>query len=287
MLDTGKSSVNWADNLLTFIVWAVAGLIVVAFMCLLGDLIWHGAERLSWSFLFTEPESAGRKGGIAPILVSTFLILGVTLAIVLPLGLATAILLSEFNRNGGVFSRWINLSLDILAGVPSIVFGLFGNAFFCVYLGLGFSIISGGLTLSCMVLPIFIRTAKAGLSAVPEDWRRGALALGLSHKAGLVHLLLPAAAPAIAVGLILGIGRALAETAALIFTSGYVDRMPSSLNDSGRALAVHIYDLSMNVAGGDKNAYASSLVLITMLILINGLASWVMEHLLHRRIVTS
>ncbi len=278
---------NRADVLMTAAVWGAATFVALGLFALIGDLVWHGAGQLSWSFLFRAPESAGRAGGIAPILVSTALILVVALAAVIPFGLATAIVLSEFAPRDSSLARGINVSLDILAGVPSIVFGLFGNAFFCVYLGMGFSILSGGLTLACMILPIFIRAATAGLAEVPEDWRKGALALGLTRLAALRYLLLPAAAPALGVGLILGCGRALAETAALVFTSGYVDRMPSALSDSGRALAVHIYDLSMNVTGGDKNAYASSLVLIMLLLVINSSSSWVMEKFLHRRIVYS
>jgi phosphate transport system permease protein len=120
---------------------------------------------------------------------------------------------------------------------------------------------------------------------VPDDWRLGSAALGLSRTAALRHILLPAASSGLVAGLLLGVGRAMAETAALIFTSGYVDRMPSSLLDSGRALSVHIYDLSMNVAGGDGNAYASALVLIGLLILINGTALYLAERWLNRRII--
>ena len=177
-------------------------------------------------------------------------------------------------------------SLHRSSGVPSIVFGLFGNAFFCKTLGLGFSILSGGLTLACMVLPILIRSTEEGFRAVPTGYRLSAAALGLSRTTTLFHLLLPAAVPGLLVGLVLGMGRAIAETAALIFTSGYVDRMPESLLDSGRALSIHIFDLSMNVSGGDANAYASALVLIVLLLAINGTASWLAEHWLHRRIVT-
>ena len=177
-------------------------------------------------------------------------------------------------------------SLDVLAGVPSIVFGLFGNAFFCKTLGLGFSILSGGLTLACMVLPILIRSTEEGFRAVPANYRLSAAALGLSRTTTLIHLLLPAAVPGLIVGLVLGVGRAIAETAALIFTSGYVDRMPESLLDSGRALSIHIFDLSMNVSGGDANAYGSALVLVVLLLLINGTASWLATVGLHRKIVT-
>ena len=168
--------------------------------------------------------------------------------------------------------------------MPSIVFGLFGNVFFCQTLGLGFSILSGGLTLACMVLPIFIRSTEEGFRAVPNDYRLGAAALGLSRTATLFQLLLPAAVPGLIVGLVLGVGRALAETAALIFTSGYVDRIPESLLDSGRSLSIHIYDLSMNVPGGDGNAYATALVLVTLLLVINGLASILAERWLGRKV---
>ena len=261
-----------AERLFTVVIWAAALLVAALFLWLLGDLAWRGFGHLSWSFLVNEPERAGRAGGIAPILVATLAILGVALLAALPLGLASAIWLAEYSRQGGRFGHGVRLSLDVLAGVPSIVFGLFGYAFFCIFLGLGFSILAGGLTLACMILPIFIRTSEAGLAAVNDDWRRGADALGMSRATALKQVLLPAAAPAIGAGLLLGIGRATAETAALIFTSGYVDRMPESPLDSGRALAVHIYELSMNVTGGDSAAYASALVLILLIIAANAAA---------------
>lgn len=280
----GKPTASWADRAMSAAVWSGAALVAASFLALLGDLLWHGAARLSWNFLVAAPESAGRAGGIGPILVSTVAILAVALVAAVPLGLATAVWLSDFTGRGSKLGRLVNLSLDVLAGVPSIVFGLFGNAFFSVVLGMGFSIASGGLTLACMILPIFIRSTESGLSAVPNEWRRGAAALGLSRAAALRHILLPAAAPAISAGLMLGIGRALAETAALIFTSGYVDRMPESFLDSGRALAVHIYDLSMNVTGGDQAAYASALVLIALLMSINSAAQALTDRFLARRI---
>jgi phosphate transport system permease protein len=253
---------------------AIALFVTAVFCWILGDIFWHGVGQLSWEFLTAEPQNAGRDGGIAPILVSTGLILAVCLAVSLPLGVGTAVLLAEFTSTESVFGRLIRRSLDVLAGVPSIVFGLFGNAFFSIKLGLGFSILSGGLTLACMVLPILIRSAEEGFRAVPPEYRLGAAALGLSRTTTLGKLLLPAATPGLVVGLVLGIGRAIAETAALIFTSGYVDRMPESLLDSGRSLSIHIFDLSMNVAGGDANAYASALVLLILLLLVNGIATW-------------
>jgi len=278
---------GFADTLLTVAVWSAMVLLAGLFCWMLADIIWHGISKLDWVFLTSEPVDSGRSGGILPILVSTLLILGVALVVAVPLGLGAAIYLSEFTQSQSRFRRFINISLDALAGVPSIVFGLFGNAFFCIWLGLGFSILSGGLTLACMVLPIFIRLSESGLSAVAVEWRQGAAALGLSRSTALWQLLLPAAAPAISAGLMLGIGRALAETAALIFTSGYVDRMPEALEDSGRALSVHIYDLSMNVSGGDQAAYASALVLIVILLLINGASTYLSGRFLQNRIQLS
>jgi phosphate transport system permease protein len=168
--------------------------------------------------------------------------------------------------------------LDVLGGVPSIVFGLFGNRFFCVELGMGFSILSGGLTLACMVLPLFVRAAEQALRACPMTYRQAATALDISRWGFIRRVLLPFALPGIAVGLILSAGRALAETAVLLFTAGYVTRWPETWLDSGRTLAVHIYDLAMNVAGGTAPAAATALVLLGLSIAIqaaaHGLVRW-------------
>ena len=267
------------------VVCTAVAIIASVFAFLLFDLVQGGAGRLSWEFFTTAPRNAGRAGGIAPMIVSTLMILAVCLGASLPVGLGTALLLSEFTDGMSFFGRLVRRSLDVLAGVPSIVFGLFGNAFFSKVLGLGFSILAGGLTLACMVLPILIRATEEGLRSVPRDYRLGAAALGFTRTATLVHLIIPMAVPGLVVGLVLGIGRALAETAALIFTSGYVDRMPESFLDSGRALSLHIYDLSMNVSGGDTQAYATSITLVILLVIINGIASGLTGRLLHTRIL--
>lgn len=279
-------SKNWGEGVVVTIVWTSILLVSASLLWLLFDIFHHGLPALSWNFLGSAPTHAGRAGGIAPMLASTLLILLVCLSVCLPLGLGTAMLLSEFVPQQNIFGRLVRRSLDVLAGVPSIVFGLFGNAFFCKTLGLGFSIVSGGLTLACMALPILIRSTEEGFRSVPGDYRSAAAALGLSKSSAILKVILPAAIPGLMVGTVLGIGRALAETAALIFTSGYVDRMPSSLLDSGRALSVHIYDLAMNVPGGDKNAYGSALILITLIVIINACATTVGSHYLKRRILT-
>lgn len=264
-------------RILGALVIASALLVTATFGWIVADVVWHGAAVLSWDFLVEPVRDAGRSGGIGPIIVSTLAILAVSLLTAVPIGVATAVFLAEVTRSQGALGAFVRRSLDILAGIPSIVFGLFGNIFFAKVLGLGFSIIAGGLTLACMVLPLFIRTTEEAIRAVPLEWRQGAAALGLSRTTTLCRVLLPAAIPGIIAGLVLGIGRALAETAALIFTSGYVDRMPESLFDSGRALSVHIYDLAMNVPGGNRNAYGSALVLIALLFAVQSIASWIVR----------
>lgn len=274
MADTSLMSPSRrADAVAGAIAWVVAAAVVGVFGWILLDLIVGGLPRLSWDYFTQDPSDAGRAGGILPVLVSTLLILAVCLATSVPLGLGAAVLLAEFGRNSRVLGPMVRGSLDVLAGVPSIVFGIFGNAFFCQVLGLGYSILAGGLTLACMVLPIFIRCAEAGFRAVPDEHRQAAAALAMSRWSTLWKVLLPSAMPGVVVGLVLGVGRAAAETAALLFTSGYVDRMPESLSDSGRSLSIHIFDLSMNVPGGDASAYAAALVLLALLLVINLAAS--------------
>ena len=257
------------EFLVTSAVWICAVLVMAIVGWLLADIAFRGMSHISVAFLTEEVTDAGRSGGIGPIILSTALILGVALAIAIPLSMATAIALTERIEQDTWFAQIVRRCLDVLAGVPSIVFGLFGNAFFAIFLGFGYSILSGGLTLACMVLPILVRTSEQAIVSVPSEYRFAAAALGLGRTATLFRVILPAAAPALVAGVLLGIGRALAETAALIFTSGYVTRRPSSLLDSGRSLSVHIYDMAMNVPGGSSQAYATACVLIGLLLGIN------------------
>ncbi|MDF1825120.1 MAG: phosphate ABC transporter permease PstA [Verrucomicrobiales bacterium] len=276
-----------ADAFAAVILWVMAMAVSFVFVWIVFSIVAGGLSSISREFLTKPPEFSGRSGGISTVLVSTAVILMICLGAAVPLGIATALFLSEFTGNDEWFGRLVRRSLDVLAGVPSIVFGLFGSVFFCRVLGMGYSLIAGGLTLACMVLPIFIRSAEAGLRAVPEEYRSTAAALGISRRAVIFRLILPAAVPGLISGLILSLGRAAAETAALLYTSGYVDRMPESVFDSGRSLTVHIYDLAMNVPGGNSHAYGSALVLVVLLLIINGAATWIGEHGLRRRLIRS
>lgn len=268
-LGTLGASRRPADRLAAWLIWGAAALVAGVLLWILLDLLRHGVPHLSLGFLLEAPRDAGRAGGIAPVLLATGMILAVALAVAVPLGLATALLLSDFIRRDSRFAGLVRHTLEVLAGVPSIVFGLFGNALFVRYFGLGYSVAAGGLTLACMILPLFVRASEEALRAVPDSYRQASAALGLSRVAAVRAVLLPAALPGILVALVLSTGRALAEAAALLFTSGYVLRAPESLSDSGRTLAIHIYELAMNVPGGESQAYATAVVLLGLLLLIN------------------
>jgi len=257
------------EQLMCLILWCIALFVVVVPIAMLYELLTQGLSHLSWAFLFSEPLNSGRNGGIAPILLSTALILMTCLSVVIPIGLSCALYITEVCDRNSFIGKWLSHSLDILGGVPSIVFGLFGYVFFAQILSLGFSILTGGLTLACMALPLFIRLCEQALRNSPVSYRQAAQALNLSHSGYILHILLPSASSGIAAATIIATGRALAETAVLIFTAGYASRYPASIMDSGRALSVHIYDLAMNVAGGTKPAAATALVLVTLLIIIN------------------
>ena len=264
------SASQWGNTVLCWSCWALTVLLVVVpFGWIFFSLLFQGIGSINWNFLTSEP----LDGGIGSVLVSSSLILTICLLAALPLGLLTAIWLSELAENYRTARTVVSRSLDLLAAVPSIVFGLFGTIFFCQTLGMGFSILAGGLTLALMVLPIIVTTVYAALRNVPPHLRTGAAALGISKATTIRTLLVPAAGQGVIVGTVLGIGRAMAETAALLHTSGNVGRMPESLFDSGRSLSVHIYHLATVELGGESNAAGSALMLMAFLITINLIAS--------------
>ena len=276
-----NQKLNTFSNVLSAVfAWACALAVCSAACLLLHSVVTAGLTQVNWAFLTEEPTDSGRTGGIAPIILSTILIIGVCLLATIPLGVGTAIFLADNHSGKSKLAAWIRTALDVLGGVPSIVFGLFGNAFFCLVLGMGYSILSGGLTLACMVLPIFVRVAELAIRNVAADHSRAAMALALSKWTTTFQVILPRALPGLLAAMTLGLARALAETAALIFTSGYVTRYPESLHDSGRSLSVHIYDLALNVTGGNERAFATASVLVILLLLINAVAHFATRKLL-------
>jgi phosphate transport system permease protein len=254
-------------------VWSAAALVLAVLLAIVTQVLWTGLSQVDWAFLTENPRRGGKAGGIAPFLVSTLAVTGIALAVAIPMGTGIALLVTEYLPRQSRVGRGIRIALAVLAAVPSIIFGLIGNVLFCEWIGLGFSLLAGGLTLAAMVMPVIACVVEQSMRGIPVPLRAGAHALGLPPYRIVLRVILPIALPGVIGGVALGFGRAVAESAALIFTSGYVDRMPGSWFDSGRTLAIHILDLSMNVPGGDARAHATAAVLLlSMLIVVVALA---------------
>lgn len=250
--------------------WILVGLFPIGVaLWLMILLVGQGIPSLSWSFLLDEPVHAGRAGGIAPMLVSTAALLGLALLTAAPLALPLAVwhrtVTDKRARNRH------DALIDTLAAVPSICWGLAGYVLLVRGAGFGFSLLAGGLTLGAMILPTLVRLWSDALADLPDGQVEAGRALGLTPFQQALHIWLPASAGSLLIGMLAALARAAAETAALLFTSGYASRMPASVFDSGRALSVHILDLAMNVPGGDQAAAGSALVLLTAVLLFAAL----------------
>jgi phosphate transport system permease protein len=233
----------------------------------------RGWRAINWTFLTQPPLESMTKGGILPCIVGTvFLSIGAIL-VALPIGVASAIYLNEYAQSGRAV-RIIRLGISNLAGVPSVVFGLFGLAFFVVYLKMGVSILAGSLTLGAMTLPVIIGASEEALRAVPDTYREASLGLGATKWQTIYRVVLPAALPGVLTGAILGISRAAGETAPIMFTAAvfYTPALPSSIFDEIMALPYHIYVLA--TAGTEIEAtrhlqYGTALVLIGLVLGMN------------------
>jgi phosphate transport system permease protein len=237
---------------------------------LIGYILVKGLPYLSPALFSLKYTS--ENASMLPSIVNTVLMTLFSLLIAIPFGLFTAIYLTEYARRGNKLVEVIRLMAETLAGIPSIVYGLFGLLFFVTYLGWGFSILAGGATLAIMILPLIMRTAEEAIKAVPDSYREASFALGAGHLRTIARIVLPSAVPGILAGIILAIGRIVGETAALIYTAGTVAKLPENLLSSGRTLSVHMYTLSSE--GFHTNeAYATAVVLLIIVLLINTLSA--------------
>ncbi|MCE5336043.1 MAG: phosphate ABC transporter permease PstA [Desulfobacteraceae bacterium] len=230
----------------------------------------NGWKAISWSFITQPPVNSMTQGGIFPCIVGTFLLSLGAMAVALALGTASAIYLHEYARPG-LLVKAIKFGVNNLAGIPSIVFGLFGLAFFVTWFKFGVSLLSGILTLGILILPILIGSAEEALAAVPQSYREASLALGASRWQTIYGVVLPAAAPGILTGAILGVGRAAGETAAIMFTAAvyFIPHLPGSLFDQVMALPYHIYVLASAGTQIDLTRpiqYGTALVLIVLVL---------------------
>ena len=260
------------DRIATLIVWSATAAVTLLFFWIVGDILAAGWSSLSWEFLTTAPRDAGRQGGIAPILVSTGLILAVCLAASLPVGIATAVLLSEFTRKRGIFGRLLRRSLDVLAGVPSIVFGFLAFLFLAVYLGWGKSWLAGGLILAIMIIPSLSFFLIDGLRALPSAYSETAKSLGLSADDRWWKLYVPLLLKPYLTGLFLSLGRAAGETAPILFVASvfYGATLPNGIKDNPiLSLPYHIFQLSQEAYEAEALARLwSSALLIVLIVLL-------------------
>lgn len=240
-----------------------------------------GLPVINLDFLTKNPESMGREGGIFPTLIGTLILPLLALIIATPLGVFTSVYLSEYTRETNL-TKIIRFGTDCLAGIPSIIFGLFGYIFFVLTLEMGWSIMSGSLTLAVMVLPTIIRTSEEAIRAVPKAYREVSFSLGASSWQTVKKVILPNALPGIVTGVMLSIGRCIGETAAVIFTAGSSLRLPTTAFDSVRTMAVHFYILAREGIS-QENAYGTAATLIIAVLTINLLAYWLMNRIIARR----
>ncbi len=245
-------------------------------LTLIGTILVNGMPAMSWSFLTDTPRAGMTEGGIMPAIVGTFLVTLVTMLFCIPVGVSAAVYLNEYAKAGRL-TRWIRVSIRNLAGVPSIVYGLFGVALFVHMMSLGRSVLSAGLTLGVLTLPWIITTSEEALSAVPDAWRQGALALGSTRWEMIRRVVLPYAVPGMLTGVILGISRAAGETAPILFTGAafFIPELPSTLLDSFMALPYHLYILATQhhaIETVRPLAYGTALVLLMLVFILNASA---------------
>lgn len=261
---------------LVFGLIAAATLVTVApIILVVGYIVFLGLPALSLEFLSAMPNSGMREGGIWPAIVGTLYLTAGTAIIAVPLGVAAAIYLAEYAADNG-FTRAIRIAIINLAGIPSVVYGLFGLGLFVLFLQLGTSILAGCLTLAIMTLPVIISTTEEALRAVPQSFRLVSLSLGGTKWQTIWRVVLPQAVPGILTGVILGLERAAGETAPILFTAAafFLPQLPDSLLDPTMALPYHLFVISTQVPGMPiRVQYGTALVLLVFVLSMNGLAT--------------
>ena len=268
------------QTLMKTLLWALTGFTLLILVFIILDIFIKGLPQVTFGFLVHEPQDMGRHGGILSTIVATAYITLLAIVLAVPFGVGTAIYLTEYTREGWT-TRIIRFGAECLAGVPSIILGLFGFVLFVMKLGFGWSVLSGALTLGIMVLPIIIRTSEEAIKAVPQEYRQVCFSLGMSQWQTVTRIVLPAALPGITTGIMLSVGRSLGETAVLLFTAGAALRTPVTLFDSGRTMAVHFYILAREGLSM-PNAYGTAAVLVISILAIN-LAAYTMMHRLMKK----
>ncbi|MGB9764015.1 MAG: phosphate ABC transporter permease PstA [Candidatus Saccharicenans sp.] len=248
---------------------------VLVLIFILAVIFKNGIPQLTLDFLTKNPKDMGKEGGIFSTIVATIFLTFIAIIIATPLGVGTAIYLTEYTEES-YLTKIIRFGADCLAGIPSIIFGLFGFILFVNKLKLGWSILSGGLTLAFMVLPTIIRTSEEAIKSVPQTYRLVSFSLGSTRWQAITRVVLPSAVPGIVTGIILSIGRSIGETAAVIFTAGSALRMPTSIFSSSRTMSVHFYIMAKEGISMPK-AYGTAAVLVIAILIINLITYYLMD----------
>lgn len=244
---------------------------------LIGYILYHGVPNLTLPGLFSWKFTAENQS-MMPAIINTVIMIVLTLMLAVPIGVFAAIYLVEYSKRGNRFVKIIRVTAETLSGIPSIVYGLFGYIVFVITLGWSFTLISGVITMAIMILPLIMRTTEEALMAVPDSFREGSFGLGAGRLRTVFRIVLPSSIPGILSGVILAIGRIVGESAALIFTSGTNPVVPKSLFSSASTLSVHLYTL-LNEGRYTDQAYATAVVLLIVVIIINALSSVVAKKL--------
>ena len=269
-----------------FVLLAVAALVVVVpILLVIGVIFVRGISAINWEFLTGMPYNGMKAGGIFPAIVGTLLLLVGTALAAIPVGVGGAIYLSEY-ASDNTLTRTIRLAIINLAGIPSVVYGLFGLGLFVLFLQFGTSIVAGSLTLAIMTLPIIISTAEEALRAVPTEFRTVNASLGGTRWQGIRKIVLPQALPGIITGVILGLLRAAGETAPILFTVAafYLPQLPRSIFDQTMALPYHLYVISTQVPGMPLNyQYGTALVLLILVLSMSLVATIIRSYYRRRR----
>ena len=256
--------------------------IVLILFYILGFILLKGASVINWDFLTEPPTDGMTKGGILPAIVGTFCLMLGSALFSFPVGVMSGIYMNEYAPKGRLVN-FIRMMTNNLAGIPSIVFGLFGMAFFVNYLGFGDSILAGSLTLGLLALPIVIRTTEEAFKDIPDSYREGSLALGATKAQTIWKVLLPMAMPRVMTGLILSLGRVSGETAPILFTCAayFLPKLPHSIFDQCMALPYHLYVVATSGTDIDAQmpiAYGTAFVLIVIVLVMNLLANAIRKH---------
>lgn len=256
--------------ILRVLIFAAAAVTFAVLLFLLAYILINGLPNIKPSLFSLEYNT--ENASLMPALVNTVIMTALSLVIAIPFGIFSAIFLVEYAKKGNKFVGIIRITAETLSGIPSIVYGLFGMLFFVSALKWGYSILAGAFTMSIMILPLIMRTTEEALKSVPDTYREGSFGLGAGKLRTIFRIVLPAAVPGIMAGVILAIGRIMGETAALMYTAGTVPKMALSPMDSGRTLAVHMYNLSSEGLYMDQ-AYATAVILLIVVVGMNTLSA--------------